>query len=580
MTEVKNRLKASTIMKLCTVATIVLVVLGIFGAVNSLQKYHQMTASVNSLTRLRDTIRDFLLLNSDQSSNAQLFALTLDSRYRDKWMAVNEKGLHKKIVRDISAVGLNEAEKKALAEVERLLKTTAETQDNALHVDETLGLNLSDATMVAGRVSNREAYDELSRSTAEILGSDENQYERRRLVDVFNSLQESILKRVLQDVEHSQSTMQKWLFFEGVILALLLVMVLIVHYVLNHRVIRPMQLLERHFARITGGDLHTNITLEADNTETGQLVASANKMQDMFSRYIREVETVLYELSQGNLNQKVSDDFIGDFVKIRESLMQILTSYKASFAEINNAAFEVSNGSEQIAMSSQSLSEGATEQASTIEELTANVNEVTVRISETVENAEGVKKAAVEMTKVIKTGAQSLSRLVQAMKELTKYSADIAKIIKTIDNIAFQTNILALNASVEAARAEQNGASFSVVADEVRGLAAQSAKSAQATTQLIEDTLSTIKEGGEIAASTEEVLSVIVERSENVQLLVTKITEAMESDSIAVQQALNSLEQLSSIVQANSANAEETAAASEEISAQAAAMMALVKKFS
>ena len=166
------------------------------------------------------------------------------------------------------------------------------------------------------------------------------------------------------------------------------------------------------------------------------------------------------------------------------------------------------------------------------------------------------------------------------MKELNKYSSDIYKIVKTIDNIAFQTNILALNASVEAARAEQNGASFSVVADEVRALAAQSAKSAQATAQLIEDTLNAIKTGVETAVSTEELLSAIVGRAENVKHRVIKITEAMESDSVAVQQALASLEQLSSIVQANSANAEETAAASEEISAQASAMMDLVRRFS
>ena len=345
-------------------------------------------------------------------------------------------------------------------------------------------------------------------------------------------------------------------------------------------IIAPMQMLEEHFGKISKGDLHTKVSLAEDGTEIGELVAAANRMQDMFSRYIKEVETVLYELSQGNLGQTVSDNFTGDFVKIRESLIAILSSYKASFEEINNAAFEVSNGSEQIAMSSQTLSEGATEQASTIQELTANVNEVSARISETAENAEDVKKAAVEMTEVIQTGNQSLSQLAGTMKELNKYSSDIYKIVKTIDNIAFQTNILALNASVEAARAEQNGASFSVVADEVRALAAQSAKSAQATAQLIEDTLNAIKTGVETAVSTEELLSAIVGRAENVKHRVIKITEAMESDSVAVQQALASLEQLSSIVQANSANAEETAAASEEISAQASAMMDLVRRFS
>lgn len=230
-------------------------------------------------------------------------------------------------------------------------------------------------------------------------------------------------------------------------------------------------------------------------------------------------------------------------------------------------------------MSSQSLSEGATEQASTIEELTANVNEVTSRVNETAENAEKVKTSAVEMTEVINTGNESMIKLTQTMKDLNRFSSDIYKIVKTIDNIAFQTNILALNASVEAARAEQYGASFGVVADEVRALAAQSAKSAQSTALLIEQTIAAIKEGADTANMAEGVLHSMVVKAENVKRSVVKITDAMESDAAAVQQALASIEQLSSIVQANSASAEETAAASEEIAAQATSMMELVKKF-
>ena len=576
----KGKFKASTIMTLCTLATIVLVVLGIVGAVQCLQQYRKMTTDISNLTELRQTIKDFLYVNYEQRNSTQLFALTLKPKYRNRWFEMARQGDRARIVSELRSVGLNSKENALLTEVLRLAAIVDEEQEKALRVDERSGIELSSATMVSGRVVNQQSYDELTRAAAEIIGTDSYQSQQEQLFDAFTKLQDSMLKRVLDGLAASQNVMKQWLLFEIAILVALLLMVLIVHCAVRRRIITPMQVIEKHFAKITEGDLHTRITLNEDNTETGQLVTAANKMQDMFSRYIKEIEAVLHELSRGNLSQNVSDGFIGDFVKIRESLSLIISSYKTSFAEINNAAFEVSSGSEQIAMSSQSLSEGATEQASTIQELTANVNEVAARISETAENAEGVKGAAVEMTTVIKNGSQSLSKLVQAMKDLNKYSSDIYKIVKTIDNIAFQTNILALNASVEAARAEQNGASFSVVADEVRSLAAQSAKSAQATAQLIEGTLNTIKEGGEIASATECVLSSIVDRSENVQLLVTKITAAMESDSVAVQQARSSLEQLSSIVQANSASAEETASASEEISAQAAAMMDLVKKFS
>ena len=576
----KGKFKASTIMALCTVVTFVFVVLGIAGAVNCLHNYKEMTTCVSNLTKLRSTVKDFLNLYYEQRSYAQMFAVTLNPAFRAKWLATNQKGGRNDIARELRTVELTADEERMLAEVLRLIESTAQVQKDALEVDIKNGLDLSSASLIQGDIANKEAYDELTRAAASILGAESFQADQESLFATFDSLQESLLSRVLDNAENTQRTMRQSIIFQIAILCLLLIMVLFVHLVVRKRMIRPMQLLEEHFGRITDGDLHTKITLAEDASEIGQLVAAANKMQAMFSRYIKEVETVLYELSRGNLSQTGSEDFIGDFVKIRESLKQILSSYKASFAEINNAAFEVSNGSEQIAMSSQTLSEGATEQAGTIQELTANVNEVSSRISETAENAEGVKKAAVEMTEAINTGNQSLSKLARTMDKLNKYSSDIYKIVKTIDNIAFQTNILALNASVEAARAEQNGASFSVVADEVRALAAQSAKSAQATAQLIEETIAAIKEGVETASSTEEQLGAVVDRAENVKHRVIKITEAMESDSVAVRQALVSLEQLSAIVQANSASSEETAAASEEISAQAAAMMDLVKKFS
>ena len=576
----KGKFKASTIMTLCTLVTFVLVVLGIAGAVNCFRNYENMTTYVNNLTKLRNSVKDFLSLYYEQRSNVQVFAVTLNPKYRAKWLVTNKESGRDAIAKELRLIGITPEEERMLSEVLRLVEATAQVQREGLHVDVKRGLDLSSAAIVNGQVGDSAAYDELTRAVGAIFGTDAYQEDQDALLGTFNKLQDSIIARVLDDCGRAQLVMRQSIIFLIAILCFLLMMVLFVHFAVRGRIIAPMQILEEHFGKISKGDLHTKVSLAEDGTEIGELVAAANRMQDMFSRYIKEVETVLYELSQGNLGQTVSDNFTGDFVKIRESLIAILSSYKASFEEINNAAFEVSNGSEQIAMSSQTLSEGATEQASTIQELTANVNEVSARISETAENAEDVKKAAVEMTEVIQTGNQSLSQLAGTMKELNKYSSDIYKIVKTIDNIAFQTNILALNASVEAARAEQNGASFSVVADEVRALAAQSAKSAQATAQLIEDTLNAIKTGVETAVSTEELLSAIVGRAENVKHRVIKITEAMESDSVAVQQALASLEQLSSIVQANSANAEETAAASEEISAQASAMMDLVRRFS
>lgn len=576
MDKTTKRIKASTIMILCTIITFALVVMGIIGALECIKQFKNVTAAVSNVTLFRSSMRKLIAVTYEQRNRVQLYAVTLDRRYYDQWKTAKGQSERDVVIKEMRVLGLTPSEERIMDEITVLKARITKKQEEALSVEDRTN---SDIITANGRILDQISYDIVTREIGQMLIRSDYTEDGEKLLELIETLQNTIIGRAMEDITKEQSDMNRFLLMEMAILGALLIMILAVYIIIRKRIIVPMQQVEKHFGQISDGDLHTRISLNEDTSEVGQLVKAANIMQSKFSGYIKELEFVLSELSKGNLNQHVSDNFTGDFVTIRDSLRLIISSYKESFAEINNAAYEVSNGSEQIAMSSQSLSEGATEQASTIEELTANVNEVTSRVNETAENAEKVKTSAVEMTEVINTGNESMIKLTQTMKDLNRFSSDIYKIVKTIDNIAFQTNILALNASVEAARAEQYGASFGVVADEVRALAAQSAKSAQSTALLIEQTIAAIKEGADTANMAEGVLHSMVVKAENVKRSVVKITDAMESDAAAVQQALASIEQLSSIVQANSASAEETAAASEEIAAQATAMMELVKKF-
>ena len=366
---------------------------------------------------------------------------------------------------------------------------------------------------------------------------------------------------------------------EIVILVLLAITVAVIYYVNIKTIVRPTLQMEKHFAKIAEGDLHTECPLPEDSSEIGQLVTSANLMQKSFGRYIRTIEAVLSALADGDLAVKTDQDFQGDFIRIRSALERVTTSLGGSFAEINNATVEMSFGAEQISIGATSLSEGSSEQAATIEELTSTMSEVSLRVTDTVNRAESVRSAATEMMTVIRAGSESLSRQAGYIEKTGEYSADIRDILKLIDNIAFQTNILALNAAVEAARAGDNGAAFGVVANEVRVLSNQTAEKAKATGQLIEDMLAALANCVEVAKTTENSLTSIVDSADNVLQLVEKITEAMESDAAAVEESLAGLEQLSAVVQENSATAEESAAASQEIAAQAVAVRELVGKF-
>ncbi|MDO5562477.1 MAG: methyl-accepting chemotaxis protein [Synergistaceae bacterium] len=577
MKRVKNRCKASTMMIVCTAIVFILTVTGIYSASDSIRGFKRLGDVTTEMSKTRRVLKDYQTEMLDQRNNVLRYAVTLDKYYHDLWFDRIKRGTRESLADELKSLKLTEQERKNFEEILSMQSKALGVQKEALGVEDR---KRSGDNSEANIPTDEKEFYELTRYISRLISATEYRDGIDKINKMYDELQQSIIDRSTQARKANQAKLELSLKIDVAMLCGIFLMMFILYLIISGRVLRPLEILEKHFTKMTEGDLHTRIALEEDTSEVGQLVVSANSMQDILTGITKEIDNVLYGLSQGNLKQKIERDFVGDFIKIRESLEQIITSYGESFAEINNAAYEVSNGSEQIAMNSQSLSQGATEQASTIEELTTTVNEITARIGETLENAENVKDATVDMTDVIKAGNESMLKLTSTMKELNNNSAEISKIVKTIDNIAFQTNILALNASVEAARAEQYGASFAVVADEVRALAAQSAQSAQATAALIENTISTIKSGVDTAGDAENMLGAMIDKADDVKSRVVKITQAMESDSQAMQMALTSLEQLSAVVQSNSANAEETAAASEEIAAQATAVVELVKKFS
>ncbi|MFA9424498.1 MAG: methyl-accepting chemotaxis protein, partial [Sedimentibacter sp.] len=227
------------------------------------------------------------------------------------------------------------------------------------------------------------------------------------------------------------------------------------------------------------------------------------------------------------------------------------------------------SGSEELAGGAQVLTQGATEQASSIEELAATINEISEQIISNAESAQNAKRTSEDTAAEVQKGTEHMQHMISSMDEINSSSVQIGKIIKAIEDIAFQTNILALNAAVEAARAGSAGKGFAVVADEVRNLANKSTQAAKNTSELIENSLNAITKGAKIANETVDSFDLIVKKTNMTVALVEKIAEASQQQAIAASQVNEGIEQISSVVQTNSATAEETAAASEELSSQA-----------
>ncbi|MEG2667364.1 MAG: methyl-accepting chemotaxis protein, partial [Lachnospiraceae bacterium] len=298
-----------------------------------------------------------------------------------------------------------------------------------------------------------------------------------------------------------------------------------------------------------------------------------------YVKYINEVSSVLGDIAEGRLDFTLAHEYEGEFAKVKTAMEHISDELNGTMNSIRTASGQVTSGSHQIADGAQSLAQGAVEQSSSTEKLAQTVGEISDHLSVTVSDAQRAKEQSNETEKNIMACNEKMQNMTEAINLISDKSAEIGKIIKTIEDIAFQTNILALNAAVEAARAGAAGKGFAVVADEVRNLASKSAEAAKSTSRLIEDTINAVQNGTLIADDTAKSMMEVVEHAKEITESIDKIAYTISEQGNAVEDVREGVEQVSAVVQLNSATAEESSAASEELSGQAQELLNLVEKF-
>ncbi len=308
------------------------------------------------------------------------------------------------------------------------------------------------------------------------------------------------------------------------------------------------------------------------------LAAGVYFSRDLSSR-LKELGNAAARIADGDLVTEVqtsTGDELGDAAANFEIMRQRVHE---AVSDIHNVADQVAAGAKNVSDASMGLSQGATEQAASVEELSASISEIASQTASNAENAERANNLTINCRAHAEQGNEDMKSMLNAMEDINNSSNNISKIIKVIDEIAFQTNIPALNAAVEAARAGQHGKGFAVVAEEVRNLAARSAKAAKETTDMIEGSIEKVNVGRTIANKTAEVLGTIVENVADVADIVEGIAKASNEQKLAIDQINQGVNQVSQVVQSNSATSEESASASQQLSAQADRMRERVRHF-
>ena len=345
--------------------------------------------------------------------------------------------------------------------------------------------------------------------------------------------------------------------------------------IITNSIPEPVEQIDAAVASLRKGELSNveMLTYESED-EFGDTIRNLKEAMGILADYVSEISVEVKAIAQGDLTRNGDDitDFLGDFSELKTSLLYILKRFNSTLTEISNLAEQVSSNSSEVENASKSLADGATEQAGVIEELNATIDTVVDMAEDTAKETQNASARVKASANKANEEKEKMNELLMEMEHITEISKEIGNIITDIEDIASQTNLLSLNASIEAARAGEAGKGFAVVADQIGKLAADSAKSAVNTRDLIDKTLVEIEKGNTITRTTADAFNQIITDMESFAELAENTMEKANSQAESLEQIGQGIEQLSGVVQGNAASSEENTAISINLAEGAAKM--------
>ena len=344
---------------------------------------------------------------------------------------------------------------------------------------------------------------------------------------------------------------------------------------------KPVADLAERLKKFAQGDLDSPFPEQNNEDEIAFMNDVAKEMAANLNLIISDLSRLMSLMADGNfaISTEIEDKYVGKFVELLESIRNMNRKMDSTLRHVEESAEQVTAGSENLAQSAQDLAEGATEQAGAVEQLQATMSTITEQVADTVNNLNDTSRKAESYAKSADSSKTDMRELMEAMQRISETSKKIENIISDIESIASQTNLLSLNAAIEAARAGEAGKGFAVVAEQIRMLADESAKSAVDTRTLIEGALNEIEEGNQVAQKAADSMETVVQGINDISDTSKMLSENSNQQIAALREAEKGIEQISEVVQSNSAASEECSATSEELSAQAEAMNEMTAQF-
>lgn len=408
------------------------------------------------------------------------------------------------------------------------------------------------------------------------------------LAPMYDEIYSQMVSLMNTNVDEGNS-LDNMLNILGYVLLVVIIAVIVVSVIISTKlgvsiakgISEPLVALQKRLVAFEQGDLSSDFPVVDSQDEIKDMTETAAEMAASLKEIIYDCNYVLGEMSKGNygITSKAKEKYVGDYTGLIDAMRNLRDLMIETLQKISDASDQVNAGSDNLAQAAQALAEGSTDQSAAVEELQATIANITSGVEKSSAKTEDSYQEANKYATEADQSRVEMEAMMEAMARINETSQKIGNIISDIEDIASQTNLLSLNASIEAARAGDAGKGFAVVADQIRKLAEQSTQSAVDTRQLIESSLAEVEEGNKAAQRASDSIESVVDGIKSIAEASQELSQIAQEQATAMEQAEQGINQISEVVQSNSATAEETSATSQELSAQATSLNDLISRF-